>query len=59
MLSWGILSFLAVSSHAAGDEGLKMLHRIDMEDKPIQASIAISDGHLFIRTTSKLFCVGD
>ncbi len=44
---------------AAGDEEFKILHRIDMSDKPIQASIAIADGHLFIRTTSKLFCVGN
>ncbi|MHC4207476.1 MAG: outer membrane protein assembly factor BamB family protein, partial [Planctomycetota bacterium] len=32
---------------AAGDEGFKILHRIDMGDKPIQASIAIADEHLF------------
>lgn len=44
---------------AAGDEGFKILHRIDMEDKPVQASIAIAEGHLFIRTASKLFCVGN
>jgi outer membrane protein assembly factor BamB len=44
---------------AASDEGFKILHRIDMGDKPIQASIAIANGHLFIRTTSKLFCVGN
>lgn len=44
---------------AAGDEGFKILHRTDMGDKPIQDSIAIAGGHLFIRTTSKLFCVGD
>jgi len=44
---------------AAGDEGFKILHRIDMGEKPIQASIALADGHLFIRTTSKLFCVGN
>ena len=43
----------------AGDEGFKILHRINMDDKPIQASIALADGHLFIRTTSKLFCVGN
>jgi hypothetical protein len=30
-----------------------------MNDKPIQASIAIADEHLFIRTASKLFCIGD
>jgi len=44
---------------AAGDEEFKILHRTDMSDKPIQASIAIADGHLFIRTASKLFCVGN
>ena len=44
---------------AAGDEGFKILHRIDMSDKPIQASIAIANEHLFIRTASKLFCVGN
>jgi outer membrane protein assembly factor BamB len=44
---------------AAGNEGFKILHRVDMGDKPIQASIAIANGHLFIRTTSKLFCVGN
>lgn len=44
---------------AAGDEEFKILHRIDMEDKPIQASIAIADGHLYIRTTSRLFCIGN
>ncbi len=44
---------------AAGDEGFKILHRIYMGDKPIQASIAIADVHLFIRTTSTLFCIGN
>ena len=44
---------------AAGDEGFEILHRIDMGDKPIQASIAIANEHLFIRTASKLFCVGN
>lgn len=44
---------------AAGDIGFKILHRIDMGDKPIQASIAIANEHLYIRTTSKLFCVGE
>ena len=44
---------------AAGNDGFKILHRIDMKDKPIQASIAIADEHLFIRTASKLFCIGN
>jgi hypothetical protein len=43
---------------AAGDEGFTVLCQVDMEDKPVQASIAIAEGHLFIRTANKLFCVG-
>lgn len=43
----------------AADEEFKILCRIDMDDKPVQASIAIAEGHLFIRTASKLFCVGN
>jgi len=30
-----------------------------MEDKPVQASIAIADGRLFVRTASQLFCIGN
>jgi len=44
---------------AADAKEFKIISRIDMEDKPVQASIAIADEHLFIRTASKLFCVGD
>lgn len=43
----------------AGDEEFKILSRIDMEGKPVQASIAIADGRLYIRTASKLTCVGN
>ena len=44
---------------AAHDGQFKILSRIDMEDKPVQASIAIADGRLFIRTASKLFCISN
>jgi outer membrane protein assembly factor BamB len=44
---------------AASGEGFKILSRIDMEDKPVQASIAIADGRLFVRTANKLFCIGN
>jgi outer membrane protein assembly factor BamB len=44
---------------AAGGEEFKILSRIDMGDKPVQASIAIADGRLYIRTASKLTCVGN
>jgi outer membrane protein assembly factor BamB len=42
---------------AAGGDEFKVLSRIDMEDKPVQASIAIADGRLFIRTASLLYCI--
>jgi len=42
---------------AADDGQFKILSRVDMEDKPVQASIAIADGRLFIRTANKLFCI--
>ena len=44
---------------AAGDEEFKILSRIDMGNKPVQASIAIAEGRLYIRTASKLSCVGN
>ena len=44
---------------AAGDGEFKILSRIDMEDKPVQASIAIAEGRLYIRTASKLTCVSN
>ncbi len=43
---------------SAGDDEFKILSRFDMQDEPVQASIAIADGHLFIRTASKLTCIG-
>jgi len=44
---------------AANEGRFKILSRIDMEDKPVQASIAIADGRLFIRTAGKLFCISN
>jgi len=44
---------------AANDNEFKLLSRIEMEDKPVQASIAIADGQLFIRTANQLFCIGN
>lgn len=44
---------------AAGDGEFNIISRIDMEDKPIQASIAIADGQMFIRTANTLFCIGN
>lgn len=42
---------------AAGGDEFKVLSRINMEDKPVQASIAIANGRLFIRTANKLHCI--
>ncbi len=42
---------------SAADDAFKILSRFDMNDAPVQASIAIADGRLFIRTASKLTCV--
>jgi len=44
---------------AAGDGEFNIISRIDMEDKPIQASIAIAESRLFIRTANTLFCIGN
>jgi len=44
---------------SADDGEFKILSRIDMGDKPVQASIAIAEGRLYIRTASKLTCVGN
>jgi outer membrane protein assembly factor BamB len=44
---------------AADEDRFEILSRINMEDKPVQASIAIADGRLFIRTASKLFCISN
>jgi outer membrane protein assembly factor BamB len=43
---------------AAGGEQFNILSRIDMDDEPVQGSIAIADGHLFIRTANRLSCIG-
>ncbi len=44
---------------AADDGRFKILSRIDIEDKPIQASITIADGRLFIRTANTLFRIAN
>jgi len=50
---------VAVISAASG----KVLHVIPMEEpareEPVRASISAAHGQLFIRTTRKLYCVGN
>ncbi|OHB59267.1 MAG: hypothetical protein A2167_05530 [Planctomycetes bacterium RBG_13_46_10] len=43
---------------AADPEKFEIISRVILEDSPVQASIAIAEGHLFIRTAGKLFCIG-
>ncbi len=48
---------LVVVLDATADE-YKELSRIEMGEGPSRSSIALSDGHLFIRTAKNLYCVG-
>jgi outer membrane protein assembly factor BamB len=43
---------------AADPVKFQILSRIGLDNPPVQASIAIAEGHLFIRTAGKLFCMG-
>ena len=43
----------------AGEDAFKILSRIDMEDEPVQGSIAIADSCLFIHTDRNLFCISN
>ena len=42
---------------AGGDE-FKVLFETQIKEPPIQSSIAIAGGHLFIRTAENLYCIG-
>jgi len=41
-----------------GRDTFEVLHRADMGGRDCQASVAVSDGQLFIRTDHRLFCIG-
>ena len=43
---------------AAGDKQFKILFQTLIKEKPIHSSIAIANGHLFIRTAKNLYCIG-
>jgi hypothetical protein len=50
----------AVFVVAAADQ-FKLLHVAEMgdaDDDQLRAAVAVSQGHLFIRTGTKLYCVG-
>jgi outer membrane protein assembly factor BamB len=47
----------AVVLRAGGDQ-FEVLARTEMGGGPTQASIAIANGHLFIRTAENLYCIG-
>lgn len=41
---------------ASGNE-FKIVFQTKIKEGPIQSSIAIADGHLFIRTSRNLYCI--
>jgi outer membrane protein assembly factor BamB len=43
---------------AAGGEQFKILFETKTDETPIQSSISVADGHLFIRTAKNLYCIG-
>ena len=43
---------------AGGDE-FKILHETQIKEPPIRSSIAIAQGHLFVRTAENLYCIGE
>ncbi|UCC97559.1 MAG: PQQ-like beta-propeller repeat protein [Phycisphaerales bacterium] len=43
---------------AAGGDEFRILFEAKIDETPIQSSIAIADGHLFIRTAKNLHCIG-
>lgn len=42
----------------AGDEKFEILFETEIDEGPIQASISIANGHLFIRSAENLHCIG-
>ncbi|MFH1718564.1 MAG: PQQ-binding-like beta-propeller repeat protein [Planctomycetota bacterium] len=43
---------------AAAPDEFKILFETKIDEPPIQSSIAVADGHLFIRTAKNLYCIG-
>jgi outer membrane protein assembly factor BamB len=43
---------------AAGGDALKVLFETKISEGPIQSSISVADGRLFIRTAKNLYCIG-
>ncbi|MHC4727710.1 MAG: outer membrane protein assembly factor BamB family protein [Planctomycetota bacterium] len=43
---------------AAGGNEFKVIFQTKIDEQRIQSSIAVADGHLFIRTAENLYCIG-
>jgi len=43
---------------AAGGDEFKILFETRIDETPIQSSISVAGGHLFIRTAQNLYCIG-
>jgi outer membrane protein assembly factor BamB len=42
----------------AGGDAFKVLMETQIKEPPIRSSIAIAEGHLFVRTAENLYCIG-
>lgn len=42
----------------AGGDAFKVLHETQIKEPPIRSSIAMAQGHLFVRTAENLYCIG-
>ena len=49
---------MASPSPVADGEEFKIIFETKIDETPIQSSISIADGHLFIRTAKNLYCIG-
>ncbi len=57
--SWSQTEGIAWVSPLPGPSGATpIIFQTKIEEGPIQSSIAIADGHLFIRTAKNLYCIG-
>lgn len=52
------INLLGEAVVASAGESFKVLHRVQMGGKGCRSSIAVADGQLFLRTDTKLYCIG-
>jgi hypothetical protein len=55
---YGISEAGQVAVIQAGGDAFKVVMETQIKEPPIRSSIAIAQGHLFVRTAENLYCVG-